>query len=88
MPADRLQASPVGVRELEAPLTQLASNDAVLFHQIRDRLPLLAIQPGGEDGEHHVESRRVDHRESLRHAAKSDVWPCCGQYKVVSTFGT
>jgi hypothetical protein len=54
MPADR-QASPVGVSELEAPLTQLASKDAVLLHQIRDRLPLLAIQPAGEDGEHHVE---------------------------------
>lgn len=69
MPADR-QASPVGVSELEVPLTQLASKDAVLLHQIRDRLPLLAIQPPGEDDEHHVESRRVDHRGSLQHAAK------------------
>ena len=48
MPADR-QASPVGVSELEAPLTQLASKDAVLLHQIRDCLPFLALQPAGED---------------------------------------
>ena len=61
MPADR-QASPVGVSEREAPLTQLASKNAVLRHQIRDRLPLLAIPPAAEDGEHHVESRRVDQR--------------------------
>ena len=64
MPEDR-QASPVSVSELEAPLTQLASKDAVLLHQIRDGLSLLTIQPAGEDGEHHVESRRVDHRGSL-----------------------
>jgi hypothetical protein len=64
VPADR-QASQVGIRELDPLLTQLASKDAVLLHQIRERLPLLAIQPAGEDGEHHVESRRVDHDGSL-----------------------
>ena len=68
MPADR-QAAPVDVSELEAPLTELASKDAILLHQIRERLPLLPIQPAGEDGEHHVESRRVDQRGSLQHTA-------------------
>jgi hypothetical protein len=62
--ADR-QASPVGISEPDPLLTQLASKDAVLLHQIRERLPLLAIQPAGEDGEQHVESRRVDHDGSL-----------------------
>jgi hypothetical protein len=46
MPADR-QATSVGVGELEALLTQLASKDAVLLHQICDRLSLLTIQPAG-----------------------------------------
>jgi hypothetical protein len=44
VPADR-QPPPVGVSELEALLTQLASKDAVLLHQIRERLPLPPIQP-------------------------------------------
>ena len=64
IPADR-QASTVGISKLDPLLTQLASKDAVLLHQIRDRLSLPTIQPAGKDGEHHVESRRVDHRGSL-----------------------
>ena len=32
----------------------------------RDRLPLVAIQPADEDGEHHVQSRRADRRASLQ----------------------
>ena len=60
MPADR-QASPVGVSEREAPLTQLVEERGSP-PSIRDRLPLLAIPPAAEDGEHHVESRRVDQR--------------------------
>jgi hypothetical protein len=84
VPAYR-QATPVGIRELEPLLTQLASQDAVLLHQIRERLPLLAIQPAGEDGEHQVESRRVDHGGSLQHeprigssAASAELWDSTG----------
>ena len=83
MPADR-QATSVGVGELEAPLTQPASKDAVLLHQISDHLPLPAIQPVGKDGEDHVESRRVDNRGSLQHGttnpASSRIGRVVGQY--------
>jgi hypothetical protein len=61
---------PVVISELEPLPTQLASKDPILFNQVGQGTSLLAIQPAGEDGEHHVESRRVDHRGSLQHAAK------------------
>jgi hypothetical protein len=64
MPPDR-QPPPVGIGELEPLLTQLASQDAVLLHQIRERLALLTIQPAGQDRKDHVESRHVDHGGSL-----------------------
>jgi hypothetical protein len=53
--------------ELEALLTQLASKDAV--PQVRDRPPLLAIQPADEPIEHHVKNRHADHCWSLQHEA-------------------
>ena len=37
------QPAPVGIGELEPLPTQLPSKDAILFHQIREGLPLLAI---------------------------------------------
>jgi hypothetical protein len=48
VPPDR-QATPVGVSELDPLLTKLAPQDAILLHQIRERLPLLVIQPASED---------------------------------------
>ena len=64
MPPNR-QPSPIGIGELEPLPTQLPSKDPILFHQISEGLPLLTIQPAGDDGEHHLESRRVDHGGSL-----------------------
>jgi hypothetical protein len=64
MSADR-QPSPLRLSELQPPLAQLPSKDPILFDQIRDSLPLLSIQPAGEDGEHHLENRCVDHGRSL-----------------------
>ena len=46
--------------ELQPLLTQLPSTDPILFHQIREGLPLLTISPDGWNGEYHLESRRVD----------------------------
>ena len=43
----RGQPTPLGIGELDPLLAQLASKDAVLLHQIRDRLSLLTIQPAG-----------------------------------------
>ena len=67
----RGQPAPVGIGELEPLPTQLPSKDAILFHQIREGLPLLAIPPAGQDGEHHLDSRRVNHAGSLYHGARS-----------------
>ena len=69
MAPDRQPAS-IAIGEREPLPTQLASKDAILFHQIRDRLVLLAIQPAGQNDQHHLESGRVDHGWSLYHVAK------------------
>jgi len=46
VPADR-QASPIDIGKLDPLLTQLASKETGLFHQIRVRLSLLTVQPAG-----------------------------------------
>ena len=69
MPADR-QAASIVIGEPEPLPTQLASKDPIFFDQIRERLALLAIQPAGHDGQHHLESGRVDHGWSLYQGAK------------------
>ncbi len=65
------QPARVGFGELEPLPTQLPSKDAMLFHQIRKGLSFLASQPAGQDGEHHLDSRRVNHGGSLYHGARS-----------------
>ena len=93
MPPNRQPASIV-VSELEPLSTQLPSKDAILFHQIREGLPLLAIHPAGQDGEHHLDSRRVNHGGSLYHEARSaapvrstELWDPTGRnrYRKLST---
>ena len=82
MPTDRQPASIV-IGELEPLSTQLASKDPIFFHQIRDRLALLAIQPASQDGQHHLESGRVDHGRSLYHGPQvlpMSVDPVMGHY--------
>ena len=46
MPPHR-QPSPIGIGELQSLGTQLPSKDPILFHQIREGLPLLTIQLAG-----------------------------------------
>ena len=82
MPANR-QPSPVSIAEPKPLLTQLAAKDAVLLHQIRDRLPLVAIQPAGEDGEQDVEGRRVDHPGVYNYNRVGDVGRVVGQYALL-----
>jgi len=48
----RLAQQRIGITKLDPLLVQLASKDAVLLHQIRDRQSLLTIQLPGQDGEH------------------------------------
>ena len=83
VPPDR-QPPSVGIGELEPLTTQLTPKDPILFHQIRNRLALLAIHPAGEDGEHHLEGGRADHGWSLPygvklvHSASAELWDITG----------
>ena len=49
-PALSSSASRAVADKLKPVPRQLASKDPILFHQIRDRLALLTIQPAGQDG--------------------------------------
>lgn len=68
----RGESPSVIIREAEpAPApTQLRTQDAILSEQIGQRVPLLAIQPAGQDGEPHPESRYIDHGASLYHSGR------------------
>ena len=44
--------------------------DLIFFHQIRDRLAFLAIHPASQDGQHDLESGRVDNGRSLHQGSK------------------
>jgi hypothetical protein len=44
------QPASIVIGQLKPVPRQVAAKDPILFHQIRDRLALLAIQPAGQDG--------------------------------------
>jgi hypothetical protein len=56
---------------MQAPPTQQRAQDAILFDQVRERVPLLAIQPADQDREPHLARRHVDHGASLQDLANS-----------------
>jgi hypothetical protein len=70
MPHDG-QSTPFAIGELALLPAQLTAEDAILLPQVRERLPFPTIQPPGQNREHHLESRRVDHDGSLSHGARS-----------------
>ena len=70
----RLTAQPVGSRgkfptvvigEPEAPANHLPPQEAILFDQVRQHLPLPPVQPPGDREQQHVEGRDVDHLRQL-----------------------
>src|SRR5947209_7478651 len=65
------EASSVVICQTQASPTQLRSQDAILFNQVRECLALLTIQPADQDCEPHLESRHVDHDASLCHETKN-----------------
>jgi len=81
MPADR-QAAAIGIGEVEPLSTQLAAKDPIFFHQIRHCLAFLAIHPASQDGQHHLERRRVEHGQSLYRAPQVSADPDMGHYGV------
>ena len=86
IPTDRQPASIV-IGELEPLSTQLASEDPIFFQQIRDRLAFLAIHPASQDGQHDLESGRVDHGRSLHQGRKSYRCPSIQSWDITGTLG-
>jgi hypothetical protein len=66
------ETSSVIIGQAQASAAQLRSEDAILFHQVRQRLSLLTIQPADQDREPHLESRHVEHGANLYH--KAEAW--------------
>jgi hypothetical protein len=63
----RGQASAIVIGQAQPPGPKLAPQEPVLFDQVRDRLPLPAIQPAGEHAQHHLQRRRSITSRSLYH---------------------
>ena len=82
----RGEPPPVVIGQAQAPPTQLPAQEAILFDQIRERLPLPALQPAGQDQQQHLEGRDVDHERELisqpagfaRHNSSIELWDRTG----------
>ena len=61
----RRQPTAIVVRETQPTSTKLTPQEPVLFDQVRDCLPLPAVQPAGQHTEHHLQRREVDHELEL-----------------------
>jgi hypothetical protein len=70
----RRQPSAIVVGETQSPGPKLAPQEPVLFDQVRDRLPLPAVQPAGQHAQHDLQRRGVDHGvELISRAGLKDV---------------
>jgi hypothetical protein len=61
----RCQSSTIVIGEVRSPRPKLAPQKPVFFDQVRDRLPLPAIQLAAEHAPHHLQRRTVDHEAEL-----------------------
>jgi hypothetical protein len=61
----RSQSSAIVVGETQSPGPKLALQAPVLFNQVRDGLPLPAVQPAGQHAQHHLQRRGIDHESEL-----------------------
>jgi hypothetical protein len=61
----RGQPAPIVIREPQAPSAKLTPRDPILFDQVRDGLPLPAIQPADQHNQHHPQGGWVDHELEL-----------------------
>jgi hypothetical protein len=66
------QPTAIVVRDTQPTSTKLPPQEPVLFDQARDGVPLPAIQPAGQDTQHHVQRRGVDHEPELISRASLD----------------
>jgi hypothetical protein len=61
----RGQPASIVVGQTQPPATELPAQEAVLFDQVRQRLPRPALQPAGQHQQQHLEGRWVDHEREL-----------------------
>jgi hypothetical protein len=61
----RGQPPPIVIRQAQASFARLPPEEPVLFDEIRERLPLPAIQPPGQDEQQQPESRGVVHEREV-----------------------
>src|ERR1700746_1887758 len=61
----RGEPSAIVVGETQSPDPKLSPQEPVLGDQVRDRLPLPAVQPAGQYAQHHLHRRGVDHEAEL-----------------------
>ena len=61
----RSEPSAIVVGETQSPGPKLAPQELVLFDQVRNRLPLPAVEPAGQHAQHHLQRRGVDHETDL-----------------------
>ena len=59
------QPTAIVVRETQPMPTKLTPQKPVFFNQVRDRLPLPAVQPAGQHAQHHLQRRGTDHEAQL-----------------------
>ena len=59
------QPTAIVVRETQPTPTKLTPQEPVLFDQVRDCLPLPAVQPAGQHTEHDLQRREGDHELGL-----------------------
>ena len=59
------QPTAIVVRETQPTSAKLTPQEPVLFDQVRDGLPLPAVQPAGQHTQHHLQRRGVDHEPEL-----------------------
>lgn len=69
---------PVVIGEPQAPPTQLPPQHSILFDQVCQYLPLLAVQPTGDGQEQHAESRDVDHGAGAYITCETSVYDLVG----------
>jgi hypothetical protein len=59
------EPSPVVIGQAQTPPAQLPPQEAILFEQVRECLPLSALEPAGQDHQQHVECSGVDHEPEV-----------------------
>jgi hypothetical protein len=74
----RGQAAAIVIRETQPTSTKLTPQKPILFDQVRDGLPLPAVQPAGQNHKHHLPRSGVGHEPELISCCRDGCRPSCG----------